>query len=179
MIQFNVPVIHNIFVKRGFAKQSGKRSECHLLMIYRNFDFVQYNPSYSLGGITNIGENDWPPLDNYIAPYREPILSPTTSNSLHPYADIGNAKENGIITILPPPKKFRQDENQPKKIVNQRLPRNFFLPSLQYATNTSNANQKGKSYYGKGPKRNYRSFLQQINHIVPSRLLIGYTQFRM
>jgi len=94
------------------------------------------------GGITNIGENDWPPLDNYIAPYREPILSPTTSNSLHPYADIGNAKENGIITILPPPKKFRQDENQPKKIVNQRLPRNFFLPSLQYATNTNNANQK-------------------------------------
>ena len=65
-----------------------------------------------LGGITNTGEDKWPPLDNYQAPYREPILAPTT-NSL--------TNSNGIISILPAPPKFQ---------MQKRLPRNYFLPSV-------------------------------------------------
>ena len=65
------------------------------------------------GGITNTGEDKWPPLDDYQAPYREPILAPTT-NSL--------TNGNGIISILPPPPKF--------SIPRSRLPRNYFLPSV-------------------------------------------------
>ena len=53
------------------------------------------------------------PLDNYQAPYREPILAPTT-NSL--------TNSNGIISILPAPAKFNMQTN--------RLPRNIFLPSI-------------------------------------------------
>ena len=53
------------------------------------------------------------PLDNYQAPYREPILAPTT-NSL--------TNSNGIISILPAPAKFSMQTN--------RLPRNIFLPSI-------------------------------------------------
>lgn len=58
------------------------------------------------GGITNSGNVDWPPLDSYEAPYREPILAPTTNSYL--------------AKFLPSPSKFN----------NQRLPRNLFLPSL-------------------------------------------------
>lgn len=65
------------------------------------------------GGVTNTGEDKWPPLDNYQAPYREPILAPTT-NSL--------TNSNGIISILPAPAKFNMQTN--------RLPRNIFLPSI-------------------------------------------------
>jgi len=64
------------------------------------------------GGITNTGEDKWPPLDNYQAPYREPILAPTT-NSL--------TNSNGIISILPAPSQFK---------MQKRLPRNYFLPSV-------------------------------------------------
>ena len=68
---------------------------------------------FIVGGVTNTGEDKWPPLDNYQAPYREPILAPTT-NSL--------TNSNGIISILPAPAKFNMQTN--------RLPRNIFLPSI-------------------------------------------------
>ena len=68
---------------------------------------------FILGGVTNTGDDKWPPLDNYQAPYREPILAPTT-NSL--------TNSNGIISILPAPAKFNMQTN--------RLPRNIFYPSV-------------------------------------------------
>ena len=61
--------------------------------------------------------SEWPPLDDFEAPYREPILAPTSSSSTLSSDNIAN----GIISILPAPAKFN---------TNQRLPRNYFMPSI-------------------------------------------------
>ena len=72
---------------------------------------------FILGGVTNTGEDKWPPLDNYQAPYREPILAPTT-NSL--------TNSNGIISILPAPAKFNMQTRLPRNFGTQ----NYFSPSV-------------------------------------------------
>ena len=68
-----------------------------------------------LGGISNSGvDAKWPLLDNYQAPYREPLIANPTINTI--------TKTNGIISIVPPPPNYN------------RHPRNIFSPSLKITT---------------------------------------------
>ena len=70
---------------------------------------------YLLGGISNSGgEAKWPLLDDYQAPYREPLIANPTINTI--------TKTNGIISILPPPPNYN------------RQPRNIFSPSIKITT---------------------------------------------
>ena len=56
-------------------------------------------------------EAKWPLLDDYQAPYKEPLIAPTT-----------NTITNGIISILPPPPNYN------------RSPRHIFSPSVKMTT---------------------------------------------
>ncbi len=79
------------------------------------------------GGLTKSEgfDNSWPPLDDFEAPYREPILAPTTNS-------LTNNEIEGIVSILPPPPAIL---SKYKKATNSNFPpklkSNLNFPSKQ------------------------------------------------
>ena len=100
------------------------------------------------GGVTKSeGFDDaWPPLDDFEAPYREPILAPTTNSLTTNHMD-------GIVSILPAPPQIVSKYNENKRRENSNVIKsgttnavishhsNQFSPSLLLQNINNNANR--------------------------------------